>query len=109
MRFSDGSGDFGDGASVPVLAGVDHALTCNAEGSKPAAILTWIVDGTSTNTPQTDTENDIQGLWDTSSSYTLSPQENDHMEQVRCTASVPGEAIAEESRITLDVKGSYFR
>ena len=103
----DTSGDLLNSSSVSVVAGTDYTFSCRAEGSKPPAVLTWVIGDTSSNPTQTDEENVVLGLWDTSSSYILSPDVADHNEELKCIASVPAETSSQTSFVILYVKGTY--
>ncbi|XP_071806512.1 uncharacterized protein [Asterias amurensis] len=84
MSLFDSSGPLGD--QVDVIEQTAHTFTCRVDGTKPAATIKWYLDDVE-QTPTTTTPGVGNGLVDTESHWTFTPQRVNHRNTVKCKAN----------------------
>ena len=84
MSLFDSSGPLED--QVDVIEQTAHTFTCRVEGTKPAATIKWYLDDVE-QTAATTTPGVGNGLVDTESHWTFTPQRVNHRNTVKCEAN----------------------
>ncbi|XP_071806517.1 uncharacterized protein [Asterias amurensis] len=84
MSLFDSSGPLGD--QVDVIEQTAHTFTCRVDGTKQAATIKWYLDDVE-QTPTTTTPGVGNGLVDTESHWTFTPQRVNHRNTVKCEAN----------------------
>ncbi len=84
MLLLGSSGPLGDPADVD--EGTSHTFTCRVLGTKPAATIRWFLDNVEQTTTTT-TPGAGNGLVDTESHWTFTPERDNHRQVVKCEAN----------------------
>ena len=102
MSLLDSSVPLQDPADVD--EGREYTFTCRVQGTRPAATIKWYLNDeeqtNSTTTPGTG-----NGLVDTESDWTFTPQRVNHGKTVKCEAESAGSKASVTT--TLNVIGKY--
>ncbi|KAK8374267.1 hypothetical protein O3P69_011301 [Scylla paramamosain] len=80
----------------PLVAGQQYSFSCESQGSRPSATITWFEDGVEVDSLRTHTRSSPGEI--TIGTLTLVPTQGDHGSILKCQASnplVPGSGITD--------------